>query len=228
MKTFLKFTVFSAVLLMLAGVAVSCDRDNDKELYIPFGTFKFYLNGELFEGFDRHHEEEHRRDSLLQAFYFPGIVFGDPPSNPWEREWGISSRLRPSSHSLISGIYFVVDFSGVGKQQPIHLALDANPAYRVGHLQLFDNRSSWVIITKLDTINMITEGTFQMIGQYYLFDNEKWEYVLTDIRITNGRFNLPLLFNDFRGVPGRSHCTQFLPYTIQSLLLESRIRTPKK
>jgi len=197
MKTFLKFTVLSAVLLMLAGGFVSCNRDDDKP---PQFYFEAYINGQRFvngmPGFQ-----------FVQVWYFPqqnslSVV-------------GVSGDLGVS--------IFIYDVFDEGKHDFVHLHF--SPMLNWQDVRVSDNAYSWVNITEFDSgLGQTVAGTFQFIGTFPIIDRRTGEYTseYKELKITEGRFRSANLMYSFSSSFDSS--SELLHYLTQSRLL--KLQTP--
>jgi len=196
MKKILKFTALSAVLLVLAGVMVSCNRDDDKP---PQFYFEAYINGQRFVN-------AAPDMGYVQASY--------APQHNSLAVLGVSSQL--------GLMRFLINNPSIGKFDSAYLFLGWE-MLNWQDIHIFDSEYSWVKITEYDTVNQIVAGTFQFIGRFPLIDIRTSEYIFEykDVKITEGRFRTDFFHITF---PPFGSPNEHLHYLTQSQLL--RLQTP--
>jgi len=175
MKTFLKIAVLLAVLLVLAGLTVSCDRDRDNDEPRPSEPefyFEAYINGQRSVSMRQTTSEGEELHALWAMFWRGGEGYSDfLVLHTWT--------YQNQYISLAASLYHF----GEGKADSVLVELH-NSTYRI-----LDCENSWLIITKFDTVNLIVSGTFQFVGKHPLFYGNEEQCLFGYLRITNGRFN---------------------------------------
>jgi len=216
MKKILKFTALSAVLLMLAGGFVSCNRDNDEpktpepELpSYPESPFYFecYVDGERFV------QRPGIRLILEDSTIVPSGTFAHFETRG-SYDWvGIEIMQIvgiETSSQMGTIVISIQNFLGEGRYDTIFLQLN-NELWKI-----FDCEHSWVVITEFDTINQTVSGMFQFVTEgclIYVHRPGMREPVFADIRITEGRFYTPYFTR-----PHPSHVSHDPNFQILNLL----------